>query len=103
MLLFTDPAKIIRLRSEHEVEAQQSVSLYCQAEGNPQPTYSWIPCDPQQSVCHESVVTVQTSDKSFYMFTCKVANNLGSDIKNTSLCKLVRKKLIVGAQKAFHL
>ena len=103
MLLFTDPAKIVKLGSEHEVAAQQSVSLDCQAEGNPQPAYSWTPCDPQQSVCHESVLTVQTSNKSFYMFTCKVANNLGSDTKSTFLCKLVRTKLIVGAQKASHL
>ena len=103
MLLFTDPAKIVKLEREHEVATQQSVSLDCQAEGNPQPAYSWTPCDPQQNVCHESVLTVQTSDKSVYMFNCKVANNLGSDARNTFLCKLVRTKLMVGAQKAFHL
>ena len=107
MLLFTDPAKIVKLKSEHEVAAQQSVSLDCQAEGNPQPTYSWTPCgttcDPRQSVCHESVLTVQTTNKSVYLFTCIVANTLGSDTKNTYLCKLVRTKFIVGTQKAFHL
>jgi len=27
--------------SEHEAAAQQRVSLDCEAEGNPQPTYSW--------------------------------------------------------------
>ena len=40
---FTDPAKIVKLVSEHEVAPQQSVSLHSQAEGNPQPTYSWTP------------------------------------------------------------
>ncbi|KAL9964689.1 hypothetical protein ACROYT_G028364 [Oculina patagonica] len=35
----TYPAKIVKLASEHEVAAQQGVSLHCQAEGNPQPTY----------------------------------------------------------------
>ena len=90
-----DPAKIVKLVSEHEVAAQQSVSLDCQAVGNPQPTYSWTPCDPQQSVCHENVLTVQTSYKSVYKFTCKVENNLGSDTKNAFLCTLVRTKFIV--------
>ena len=87
-----DPAKIIKLVSEHEVAAQQSVSLDCPAEGNPQPTFSWTPCDLQQSVCHESVLPFQTSDKSVYTFTCSVENYLGSDSRNTVLCELVRTK-----------
>ena len=81
--------------SEHEVAAQQSTSLDCQAEGNPQPTYSWTPCDPQQSVCHESVLNFQASDESIYTFTCKVENYLGNDIRRTTLCKLARAKLCV--------
>ena len=73
--------------SEHEVAAQQSVSLDCQAEGNPQPAYSWTPCDPQQSVCQKSVLHFQASDNSVYAFTCKVENYLGSDARNTFICK----------------
>ena len=100
-----DPAKIVKLVSEHEVAAQQSVSLDCQAEGNLQPTYLWTPCgttcDPQQCACHKSVLTFQTSNKSVYMFTCKVANNLGSDARNTSLCKLVRTIFIVHKRFSF--
>ena len=92
-LKYTDPAKVVGLVSEHQVAAQQSVSLDCQAEGNPQPTYSWTPCDPQQSVCHESVLDFQASDKSVYTFTCKVENYLGSDTRNTTVCKLARAKL----------
>lgn len=89
-----DPAKIVKLLSEHEVSAHQSFSLDCQAEGNPQPGYTWTPCDPQQSVCQKSVLHFQASDKSVYAFTCKVENSLGSDARNTFICKLVRTKLL---------
>jgi len=85
----TYPAKIVKLVSEHEVAAQQSVSLDCKAEGNPSPTHFWTPCgtlcDPEQIVCHERHLIFQASDKSVYTFTCKVANNLGSDTGNTTL------------------
>ena len=87
---FIDPAKIVTLVREHEIAAQQSVPLHCTADANPPPTYSWTPCDPQQSVCHESVLNVQASKKSVY--TCKVKNYLGSDSRNTTLCKLTREK-----------
>ena len=85
-----DPAKIVKLVSEHEVAAHQSLSLDCQAEGNPQPSYTWTPCDPQQSMCQRSVQRFQASDKSVYAFTCKVENYLGSDARNTFICKLLR-------------
>jgi len=81
----TYPAKIVKLVSELEVASQQSVSLDCQAEGNPQPSYTWTPCDPQQSVCHENVLNFQASNRSVYTFTCKVENYLGSDTGNTTL------------------
>ena len=88
MLLFTDPAKIVKLKSEHEVAAQQSVTLDCQAEGNPQPTYSWTPCDPQQSVCHESTLNIPEV-LSDIVYTCNVTNSLGGDARNTSVGKLI--------------
>ncbi|XP_020602481.1 hemicentin-1-like isoform X1 [Orbicella faveolata] len=78
------PAKIIKLASEHEVPAQQSVSLQCRAEGNPEPAYSWTPCDPQQSVCHESTLNI-SEVLSDIVYTCNVTNSLGSDTRNTSL------------------
>ena len=85
---YTDPAKIVNFKSEHEVAAQQSVSLECQAEGNPKPTYTWTPCDPEQSVCHESMLKFQASSESVYTFICKAENHLDSDTRNTTLCKL---------------
>ena len=85
---FTDPAKIVNLKSEHEVPAQQRVSLDCEAEGNPEQSYTWTPCDSQQRACDERVLIVETSNKSVYTFTCKVANNLGNDTRNTTICKL---------------
>ena len=85
---FTDPAKIVNLESVYEVAARQNVSFDCQAEGNPQPTYAWTPCDPQQSVCDKSVLNFQAGNRSVYMFTCEVENYLDSDTRNTTLCKL---------------
>jgi len=83
------PAKIVKLVSEHELTPQQSVSLDCQAEGNPLPTYSWTPCgttcDAQQIKCNERLLIFQDRDKSVYTLTCKVTNNLGSDTRNTTL------------------
>ena len=88
MLPITDPAKIIKLGSEHEVEAQQSVSLQCTAEGNPEPSYSWTPCDPQQSVCHESMLNI-SEVLSDTVYTCSVTNSLGTDARYTSLGKRI--------------
>ena len=85
----TDPAKIVKLVSERNVTAQTSIPLDCRAEGNPPPSYTWTPCE---SVCNESVLNFQASNNSIYVFTCEVENKLGSDTRNTTLCKLVREK-----------
>lgn len=39
------------------------------------------------SVCQKSVLHFQASDNSVYAFTCKVENYLGSDARNTFICK----------------
>ena len=70
------------------------MSLHCQAEGNPLPTYSWIPCDPQQSVCNNSALNI-TEVLSDIVYTCNVTNVLGSDARNTSLGKLIPANLCV--------
>jgi len=82
----TYPAKIVRSRHkrEREVAAQQRVSLDCPAEGNPKPTYTWTPCDPQQSVCHMSTLIIPEVLKDTN-YSCRVENDLGSDTTNTSL------------------
>jgi len=81
----TYPVKIVKLVSEHEISTQQRVFLDCQTEGNPPPSYSWTPCDPQQSACNESVLHFQVSNTSVYTITCRVENTLGSDARNTTL------------------
>jgi len=87
----------VNLVSELEVEAQQRISLDCEAEGNPQPSYSWTPCYPQHSVCNQSMLHVQASDRSVYKLTCRVENCLGSDTKNITLCKLAKEKKVFPA------
>ena len=84
----TDPAKIVELPSEYEVTAQESLSLNCQAEGNPQPTYTWTPCEPQQNTCHESTIIIPEVLNDV-VYSCNVTNVLGSDTRNTSIGKFV--------------
>ena len=81
-----DPAKIVKLASENIVAAQQSVSLYCQAEGDPQSTYTWTPCELQKSVCHENTLNI-SEVLNDGVYTCNVTNVLGSDTRNTSIGK----------------
>ena len=83
-----DPAKIVKLPSEYEVTTQESLSLHCQAEGNPQPTYTWTPCEPQQSTCHESTLFIPVVPNDA-VYSCNVTNVLGSDTTKTSIGKLV--------------
>ena len=82
----TDPAEIAKLSSEYEVIVQQSVTLHCEAKGNPQPIYTWIPCDPERSVCHESRLHIsQVLKDSVYL--CKATNILGTDARHVRLGK----------------
>lgn len=64
---------------------QQSVTLNCQAEGNPSPTYRWIPCDSEQ-VCDNNTLRIsQTLHDANY--TCRVANILGNGERTARVCK----------------
>ena len=83
----TDPATIVKFQTEYIVGVQQSVTLNCQAEGNPPPTYTWIPCDPEQ-VCNKNSLNISQvlNDASY---TCKVANVHGPDTRTAIVCKLL--------------
>ncbi|XP_022807281.1 fibroblast growth factor receptor 3-like isoform X2 [Stylophora pistillata] len=75
----TYPAMIAEFQTEYFVGVQQSVTLTCEAEGNPQPTYSWIPCDTEQ-VCNKNTLVIsQVLDDASY--TCRVVNIHGPDTK----------------------
>ena len=89
---YTDPPKVANVSaSKHYVEVQESVSLQCTAEGNPQPTYSWKPCD-QPRVCQKSTLVVS---EVLYdaVYICNATNYLGSNSGNVSVCKLLKNYL----------
>ena len=64
---------------------QQSVTLNCEAEGNPPPTCTWIPCDSDQVCDKNTLHTSQVFNDANY--TCRVANALGVDSKAANVCK----------------
>ena len=70
---------------EYIAELQQSVTLKCEAEGNPPPTYTWTPCDPEQ-VCNKNTLQISKvlNDANY---TCRVANVYGDDSKTATVCK----------------
>ena len=81
----TAQAKIVRFQPEYIVVVQQSITLSCEAEGNPPPTYNWTPCDPEQ-VCNKNTLQIShvLNDASY---TCRVANLYGDDSKTVNVCK----------------
>ena len=81
----TDPPKIVKFKTEYFVDVQQSVTLNCQAEGNPPPTYTWIPCDSEQGCDKNTLHISQVLNNANH--TCKVANLLGNDERTASVCK----------------
>ena len=84
---FTDAVKIVKFQPEYIFVVQQSVTLTCEAEGNPPPTYTWTPCDPEQ-VCNKNTLHI-TQVLNDANYTCRVANEFSSDVKDASVCKLL--------------
>ncbi|CAH3161319.1 unnamed protein product [Pocillopora meandrina] len=80
----TYSAKVVKLASEHHVAVQGSVSLHCEAEGNPPPAYTWFPCDSKTQACHESTLTVSNALNDA-VYSCNVANVLGNDTRETKV------------------
>ncbi|RMX40395.1 hypothetical protein pdam_00023999, partial [Pocillopora damicornis] len=78
-----DPAKIGTFQHEYIADLQQSVTFKCEAEGNPPPTYTWTPCDPEQ-VCNKNTLQIsQVLNDANY--TCRVANLYGDDSKTANV------------------
>ena len=90
VLACTDPAKVLNVSaSKRVVEVKDSVSLQCTADGNPLPTYTWMPCDQQESVCRESKLDISEVQNDV-VYICTVANSRGSSSGNVSVCKLLK-------------
>nr|XP_058943333.1 fibroblast growth factor receptor 3-like isoform X2 [Pocillopora verrucosa] len=79
----TYAVKIVKFQPEYIVVVQQSVTLTCEAEGNPPPTYTWTPCDPEQ-VCNKNTLHI-TQVLNDANYTCRVANEFSSDVKDASV------------------
>nr|XP_058961494.1 fibroblast growth factor receptor 3-like [Pocillopora verrucosa] len=79
----TYPPKIVDFQPEYMVGVKQGVTLNCEAEGNPPPTYTWTPCDPEQ-VCDKNTLRISQvlNDTSY---TCRVANVYGNDSKTATV------------------
>ena len=53
----TVPAKDRKIQNWVYCGVQRSLTLYCEAEENPPPTYTWTPCDPKQ-VCNKNTLQI---------------------------------------------
>ena len=78
---------IVNFQTEYVVGVHQSVTLNCQAEGNPPPTYTWIPCNNPEQLCNKETLDISQvlNDASY---TCRVANVHGADTKTAIVCEL---------------
>ena len=79
-----DPPKIVNFVQEYKVAVQQSVTLRCQAEGYPEPAFTWSPCNND---CNTGTWTIlQVLNDTIY--TCTAINSEGSDSAETTVGKL---------------
>ena len=78
------PPKIFNFVQEYKVPLEQSVTLHCQAEGFPEPTFTWSPCNND---CNTGTLTIpEVLNDTVY--TCTVTNSEGRDSAETSVGKL---------------
>ena len=68
------------------VGVQQSLTLSCEAEGSPPPTYTWTPCYNPEELCDKNTLDISQvlNDTSY---TCRVANVYGDESKTANVCK----------------
>ena len=84
MVIVLVPAKIVNFLQEYKVAVQQSVTLYCQAEGFPEPTFTWSPCSND---CNTGTLTIpEVLNDTVY--TCTAKNSEGNDSADASVGKL---------------
>ena len=89
---FLVPAKIINFVQEYKVAEQQSVTLHCQAEGFPAPTFTWSPC---YNDCNTGTLTIPELLNDT-VYTCTATNSEGSDSADASVGKLpLNSKILV--------
>ena len=78
------PSKIVNFVQEYRVAVQQSFALHCQAEGFPEPTFTWSPC---YNDCNTGTLTIpEVLNDTVY--TCTATNSEGSDSADANVGKL---------------
>ena len=83
----------INLQDKYYVGREQAASLHCRVEGNPPPTITWTPCNPEKLVCYDSFLNISKVQMSAE-YTCAVENCLGRKSANTNLGKLAPATII---------
>ena len=79
------PPKIVNFVREYKVAVQQSVTVRCQAEGYPEPTFTWSPCSNDCNTGSWTILEVLNDT----IYTCAAANSEGRDSAETSVGKLL--------------
>ena len=83
MVIILVPPKIVNFVQEYKVAERQSVTLHCQAEGYPEPTFTWSPCN---NGCNTGTLTIPEVFNDT-VYTCMATNSEGSDSADASVGK----------------